>query len=163
MTLLLLLSAFAIPYVALTLAEHFFSGLITTPATRARIGLASLFVFTAVGHFVQTAGMAQMLPPSTPFRYEIIYLTGFLELLGAAGLMIPRFVKAAGVYLIFMLAALLPANIYAACNYVNFGGHGIGPIYLVVRVPFQFLLIWLTYWSTGQHWFAARTRLLSLI
>jgi hypothetical protein len=38
-----------------------------------------------------------------------------------------------------MLLCLLPANIYSAINRVDFGGHGAGPIYLLV--PFQLFVI----------------------
>jgi uncharacterized membrane protein len=53
-----------------------------------------------------------------------------------------------------MLLGLLPANIYSAFNQVDFGGHAAGPIYLLVRVPFQLFVIWWIYWSTGQRWFS---------
>ena len=39
------------------------------------------FIFTSIGHFISTEGMAAMLPPSVPYRIELIYLTGVLELL----------------------------------------------------------------------------------
>ena len=51
-----------------------------------------------------------------------------------------------------MLIAFLPVNIYAAVNRVGMGGHEWGPIYLLIRVPLQFILIgWI--W-----WFAVRGR-----
>jgi uncharacterized membrane protein len=51
------------------------------------------------------------------------------------------------------LLGLLPANIYSAFNRVEFGGHGAGPTYLLVRIPFQlFAVVW-TYFATEQNWF----------
>ena len=44
-----------------------------------------------------------------------------------------------------MLLFLLPINIYAAIMYVPMGGHGWGPIYLLIRVPLQLLLMVWTY------------------
>jgi uncharacterized membrane protein len=67
--------------------------------------------------------MAQMLPAFVPYRVELIYLTGVLELAGAVGLWIPGLAKLTGVCLILMLLGLLPANIYSAFNQVDFGGH----------------------------------------
>lgn len=32
------------------------------------------------------------------------------------------------------------------------GGHGAGPAYLLVRVPFQIFVICWTYFATGQSW-----------
>jgi uncharacterized membrane protein len=51
-----------------------------------------------------------------------------------------------------MLLGLLPANIYSAFHRVDFGGHGAGPAYLLVRVPFQIFAIWWTYFATEQKW-----------
>ncbi len=97
--------------------------------------------------------MSQMLPPSLPYRVELIYLTGILELLGAIGVWIPRLTRLTGICLILMLVGVLPANIYSAMSRVDFGGHGAGPAYLLARVPFQVLVIWWTYWATEQKWF----------
>jgi uncharacterized membrane protein len=92
--------------------------------------------------------MAEMIPPFIPYRVELIYLTGVLELLGAIGVWIPRLVRITGLLLIIMLIGLLPANIYSALNRVEYGGHGAGPAYLLVRVPFQLFVIWWTYFAT---------------
>ena len=63
-------------------------------------------------------------------------------MLGAIGVWIPRLMRLTGLCLILMLVCLLPANLYSAVNRVDFGGHGAGPAYLLVRVPFQLLVIW---------------------
>jgi uncharacterized membrane protein len=152
MTLLFLLLILTIPYLLLTLADRWISGFTVAPATRARVGLSLFFIFTSIGHFVRAGEMAEMLPPSVPFRTGIIYITGILELLGAIGLWIPRLVRLTGFCLILMLICFLPANIYSAFGRVDFGGHGEGPAYLLLRVPFQFLLIWWTYKATEQKW-----------
>jgi uncharacterized membrane protein len=96
--------------------------------------------------------MAAMLPPSVPYRVELIYLTGVFELLGAVGVWVPKLMKITGVCLILMMLAVLPANIYSAFNHVEFGGHEYGPIYLLVRVPFQLFVIAWTYVATEQRW-----------
>lgn len=126
------------------------------PAARARVGLTFFFLFTALGHFVRTEEMALMLPPSVPYRVGLIYFTGVLELLGAAGVWVPGLMRLTGLCLILMLIAVLPANIYSAVQRVKFGGHDAGPAYLLVRVPFQFFVIWWTYFATGQKWLRRR-------
>ena len=97
--------------------------------------------------------MAEMVPPAIPSRVTVIYLTGILELLGAVGIWIPQLTRLTGFCLILMLVCLLPANIYAALHRVDFGGHGSGPVYLLVRIPFQLLVILWTYFATNQNWF----------
>ncbi len=158
MTLLQLILILVVPYIFLTLAGKFLLLAACQPTTRARLSLSFFFAYTAVMHFVETEGLMNMLPSTFLFRAEIIYLAGVLELLGAVALLIPRFTKMAGVYLTVMLAVLLPANIYSAFNHIDFAGHGIGPIFLLVRIPFQYLLICLAYWSTGQKWFEVQTQ-----
>ena len=126
--------------------------------TRARVGLSLFFAFAALGHFIWTEEMSRMLPPSFSFRVELIYITGVLELLGAIGVWIPSLTRLTGICLILLLVGVLPANIYSAISYVDFGGHASGPVYLLLRVPFQLFLIWWTYWATEQNWFSARAR-----
>lgn len=153
MTLLLLVLLLVAPYLILGLAGRVFAGLNISPARRARVGLSLFFIFAAIGHFVLTEEMAAMLPPFVPYRIELIYITGVLELLGAVGVWIPRLVRLTGLLLILMLIGLFPANVYSAINRIDFGGHGAGPAYLLVRIPFQLFAIWWTYFATEQDWF----------
>lgn len=152
MQLLFLLLLLLAPFLLLSLLGTRIERLRMSPASRARVGLSLFFAFTAIGHFIRTAEMAAMLPPSIPYRVGLIYVTGVLELLGAIGVWIPRLMKLTGVCLVLMLVGILPANIYAAIHHVDFGGHAAGPAYLLVRVPFQLLLIWWTYFATEQNW-----------
>jgi uncharacterized membrane protein len=153
MTLLFLLLLLVAPYLIITLLGRRVAGFQIAPPRRARVGLSLFFVVTAIGHFISTEEMATMLPPAVPYRVELIYFTGVLELLGAMGVWIPRLMRLTGLLLILMLIGLLPANVYSAINRVDFGGHGAGPAYLLVRVPFQLFVIWWAYFSTEQDWF----------
>ncbi len=148
MTLVVLFLLLTFPYLILTVVGKLSPRFEIAPAIRARAGLSLFFTFSATGHFVRTEGMAEMLPPAVPYRTEIIYITGILELVGAIGVWIPRLTKLTGFLLIVMLIGLLPANIYSALNRVEFGGHGAGPVYLLVRIPFQLFAIWWTYFAT---------------
>jgi uncharacterized membrane protein len=148
MMLLFLFLLLVIPYLLLTLVDGWRSGFKIRPSTRARVGLSLFFIFTATGHFVKAEEMSQMLPPSVPYRLEIIYGTGVFELLGAIGVWIAPLMRLIGFCIILMLICFLPANIYSAMNHVHFGGHGEGPGYLLFRVPFQFFVMWWTYYAT---------------
>ena len=99
-----------------------------------------------------------MLPAFVPYRVALIYFTGILELLGAIGVWIPRLRKLTGFLLILMLIGILPSNIYSAINRIEFGGHGAGPAYLLIRIPFQLLVIWWTYFATEQNWFQRKPK-----
>ena len=108
---------------------------------RARIGISLFFGFTALGHFIRADEMSAMLPPAVRYRLAIVYLTGILELLGATTLWLPGLMRPAGKCLILMLVCFLPANIYSAIYRIDFGAHGAGPAYLLVRFPFQLFLM----------------------
>ena len=144
MTNLIILTALlGVPFAVVTALQHRAGTSPTSAALRYRIGASLLFGFTGMGHFFQNAAMAEMLPSIVPYRAEIIYATGGLELLGAIGLWVPQVRRLTGLLFIVMLLGVLPTNVYAAFNHVNFGGHQLGPTYLLLRVPFQFvLMVW---------------------
>jgi uncharacterized membrane protein len=112
-----------------------------------QIALSAMFLFAGISHFVLADGMVNMLPPFFPFRYEIIYATGLMEIGLAMGFLFSHSVKLTGILAIAFLIAVFPSNVYSALNSVDFGGNVAGPIYLLFRVPMQFFLIawiWVT-------------------
>jgi uncharacterized membrane protein len=135
-------------YGGLTLLNVAVPGVHLSRSLRGRISLALFFVFTGISHFFMPEAFAEMLPPAVPLRIEIIYLTGLVQILGAIGVLIPRLERLASMGLILFLVSVLPANIYSAFNYVEFGSHEAGPIYLLARIPFQvFLIGWAYYFG----------------
>ncbi len=56
-------------------------------ALRGRVGVALVFAFTGVGHFIKTAAIAQMLPAWVPGRLPLVYLSGVFELLAAVAIL----------------------------------------------------------------------------
>jgi uncharacterized membrane protein len=115
-----------------------------------RIGLAAVFAFTALGHFVKTDEMMAMLPATMPARRPMVIVGGFLELMFAVGILLPALAKATGLAICVFLVLVTPANVYSALKKIDFGGHVAGPRYLLVRLPLQLLLL---LWS---YWFAVR-------
>jgi uncharacterized membrane protein len=111
-----------------------------------RSGLALVFAFTALGHFVKTDAMTEMLSPSIPGRRALILASGIFELLLAMLLLAWPKSRLLGLTTIGFLVAIFPANVYAAFQRISFGGHSVGPIYLLLRAPVQLLLILWTYW-----------------
>ena len=120
-------------------------------ALSGRIAMSVMLVFTAIAHFVFTKGMAMMLPGFIPYKTETVYLTGIIEILAATGLLIPRFKIITGWLLIAFFILILPANIYAAVNHIDYqkgsyDGNGID--YLWFRIPLQIFFIAWTYFSS---------------
>jgi uncharacterized membrane protein len=133
-------------YGGLTLLNAAIPSLRLSQSLRGRISLTVLFIFTGLSHFFMPEEMAQLIPAFVPMRTEIIYVTGVLEILGAIGLLVPGLERLAAIALILFLIGVLPANIYSAFTYVDFGSHELGPIYLLARVPFQLFLVGWAYY-----------------
>jgi uncharacterized membrane protein len=111
-----------------------------------RLGLALVFAFAALGHFVKTNAMAEMIPPSVPRRRALIQVSGVFELVLAILVLAWPKSRLVGFIIIGFLIAVFPSNVYAAVRRVDFGGHSAGPRYLLVRAPLQVLLVLWTYW-----------------
>jgi uncharacterized membrane protein len=118
-----------------------------------RVGLAVMFLFTAVAHFnSMRADMIRMVPPAFPNPELLVTFTGICEILGALGLLVKRTRKAAAVALIVFLIAVLPANIHAARSGITLRGAPATP--LVPRIALQVFFIGLVWWSgvaTGKR------------
>ncbi len=123
-----------------------FSGRKTSIKAAACFVLAALFLFTGTAHFLKPDLFLKIVPPMLPFPLALVYLSGFFELAGAAGLLIPKFRKAAAYGLAALLIAVLPANIYMAMAHISFGNFMDQPLYHCIRIPFQAVLIAWVLW-----------------
>ncbi len=142
-TLIVLLGMFLVSFILLWVVYKRFYFM-----RAGRIALSAMLLFTAIGHFAFTEGIAMMLPMFVPFKKEIVILTGILEIALAVGILIAHYRSITGWSLIVFLVLALPANIYGAINAVNYqlANHdGPGPDYLWFRIPLQFLFIVWTY------------------
>ncbi|MGO1539189.1 MAG: DoxX family protein [Leucobacter sp.] len=84
-------------------------------------GMAVVYIFTSVTHFVepQRSGLVAIIPPFIPAPELVVTLTGFAELVLAAGLLIPKTRRWAALASIALLIAMFPANIIAASGVDN--------------------------------------------
>lgn len=109
------------------------------------LALALLFATSGVGHFVFADAYARAIPEWLPHRAFLVLISGVLELLGAVGLLIPALRVVVGWCLLALLVAVFPANIQILATVRAADG----PIWietlLWIRLPLQFLLIWLVY------------------
>ncbi|MER5425977.1 DoxX family protein [Streptosporangium roseum] len=118
--------------------------------------MAVMLVMTASAHFVPAsveimpnhADLVGMVPPFVPYPGVMVYATGVLELLGAAGLVLAATRRAAAICLVLLFVLLLPANIYAAVADVPFSGDEATPLW--VRIPEQLLYIAVVLWAARR-------------
>ncbi|MDI3321850.1 DoxX family protein [Pinibacter soli] len=109
-----------------------------------RIAMCVMLISTGIAHFVYTNGMIMMLPKFIPLRKPLVHLTGIMEIVAAITLLIPSWQFVTAIFLIAFFIVLLPANIYAAYNHINYEKatyDGDGLNYLWFRVPLQILFI----------------------
>ena len=80
------------------------------------VGLAAMFVMTGFAHFApgMRRDLIAIVPPRLPAPASLVTATGLLELLGAAGLLVPTTRVAAAVCLLVLMLAMFPANVYAS-------------------------------------------------
>lgn len=85
----------------------------------------------------------RIVPPGLPWPEALVAASGFFELIGAAGLLLPRWRRAAGIGLFVLTVCVTPANVYMLVRADLFPQV---PIWmLVARLPLQALLLW-TIW-----------------
>jgi uncharacterized membrane protein len=145
--LIVLLVSFAVSLIAVRALRGSFDHLLA-----GRIAMAAMLLFTSVAHFAFTKGLTMMMPEAIPYKTQLVYATGIIEITAALALLISApLARLSGWVLIVFFVALLPANIHAALRHIdyekaNFGGHG--PSYLWFRVPLQLFFIGWTYFFT---------------
>ena len=113
--LIVLLSVFAISLVIVGFSRKKFEF-----ALSARMAMSFMLLFTTMGHFMFADGMALMIPDFIPARTFLVYLTGVIEVAAAIGLQVSRLRKLTGWLLIAFFILILPANVYAAMNNLNY-------------------------------------------
>ncbi len=108
--------------------------------------MSIFYVSVGVNHFTIPEWFLQIVPPHLPYKLELVYISGFLEIILGVMLLIPttRFYAAWG--LILLLIAVYPANIYLAQT--NGAAMNTTPLVAWGRLPFQFVFIALAYWHT---------------
>jgi uncharacterized membrane protein len=108
--------------------------------TPLRLALAGMFLLTASAHWgKRRPDLVRMVPPRFPRPDLLVTATGVLELLGAAGLLLPPLARFAAAGLALLLLALFPANVHAARTGLTIAGRPVPA--LVPRVLLQLVFL----------------------
>lgn len=110
--------------------------------------LCVCIIVVGITHFVKPEQYARIVPPQLPYPIELVYISGFFEILGGIGLAIPYVSVAAAWGLIALFIAVFPANINLAVNNIQIDGIPHSPLLYWVRLPFQAVLIAWAWWYT---------------
>jgi len=109
--------------------------------------ISSIF-YTIVGvkHFIEPDYFLSIIPPYLPFHIELVYISGFFEMLFGLMILFPKYRYYGSIGLILLLIAIFPANIYLAQNKEAQEAIGTSQQIAIWRLPIQGILIWIAYW-----------------
>jgi uncharacterized membrane protein len=104
-------------------------------------------------HFFRATTTASIIPPVFPAPLLLVFITGIFEIVGAIGLFVPKFRRAAALCIAIMMVAIIPANVYAAGRTVD-GLHMPG---IIPRTAMQ--LVYIVLVLLAGYGIPGRTRL----
>jgi uncharacterized membrane protein len=115
-----------------------------------RVVLAVSIIVVGITHFAKPQVYVKIVPPQLPYPLELVYISGFFEILGGIGLLIPFVSVAAAWGLIALFIAVFPANINLAVNNIALEGIPHNQTLYWLRLPFQAVLIAWAWWYTRK-------------
>ena len=104
------------------------------------------YISIGLSHFTDPNWFLQIVPPYLPYKLDLVYISGFFEIIFGIMLITPSLKHYAAWGLILLLIAVFPANIYLAQT--NGAAMNTSPLVAWARLPFQFLFIGIAYWHT---------------
>ena len=110
------------------------------------IVMSWFYISAGLLHFTNTNWFLQIVPPYLPLKLELVYVSGFFEIIGGFGVLVARLRKLAGWGLLALLISVYPANIYMALNPELFPEYSISLLYF--RLALQFLFFYWAYTVT---------------
>jgi len=113
---------------------------VTAERTKDVTGLAAILATSGVIHLVRPETYEPIMPDFVPAHREVIYASGVVELVCAAGLMSSRFRKPAGWVSVALLMAVFPANLKMAADSTKTSNTGFKAV-AIGRLPLQVPLI----------------------
>lgn len=87
------------------------------------------------------------MPPYLPYPRALVLVSGFFQIAGGVGVLIPRLRRAAGLGLVLLLVAVFPANVHMAVQAEQLEGISVAPHLLWLRLPLQGVLIAWVWWA----------------
>ena len=118
----------------------------------ARVLSALAFMGIGVAHFTHAHLFVHIMPPYVPMHREAVLVSGFFEVLGGLGLLIPRVRRAAGIGLLLLLASVYIVNIEMALHPRPLLDGTMLPAWATWgRLPLQFAFAAVVYWVSDQR------------
>ena len=116
------------------------------------ITMSIFYINVGIKHFTDPNWFLFIIPPYlSTIGLELVYTSGFFEILLGILLLIPSYRRLAAFGLIILLVAVYPANIYLAFNKEPQEFLQVSAFKASwVRLPMQFIFLGLAYWHTKK-------------
>lgn len=111
-----------------------------------RVVLAGFMIFAGMMHFARPDFFVRMVPDSLPEPLLITWASGLFELVLGAAVLVAKTRGAAGIGLMALYVAVLPANINMALHPLQTGAADVAPWLLWARLPLQAVLMAVAWW-----------------
>jgi len=108
------------------------------------------YIYIGIRHFTEPDFFLSIMPNYMSLHLELVYLSGFFEVLFGVMLLINKYRVVAAKGLILLLIAVFPANIYLAQSSLAQSLLGITQETAIIRLPFQILFLLFAYWFTKK-------------
>jgi uncharacterized membrane protein len=118
------------------------------PKRVVRILAALAMVSIGIAHFVNPNAFVKIVPKIAPDPWPMVavLVSGFFEIAGGIGLLIPRVQRIAAIGLVLLYVAVFPANINMAMNDIQPDGFHVPAAAMWLRLPFQIAFIAIAWW-----------------
>lgn len=115
------------------------------PKRLALLLLAIAFIAAGINHYLQPDLYVSIMPPYLPVHLELVYLSGFFEIMGGLGILFVRLRIMAAIGLLLLTVAVFPANLHMALHPQDFAH--VAPAWVwYARLPIQLLVLAWIYW-----------------
>ena len=86
------------------------------------------YIVAGALHLIEPEPYLRIMPSYIPWHPAMVRISGFFEILGGLGLLVPATCRTAAWGLVALLIAVFPANLYMAMYPVEAGAASIAPV-----------------------------------
>ena len=110
--------------------------------------ISILYITIGINHFLKPNFFLEIVPPFIPFKLEVVFISGFFEIILGVSILFKKTRKLASLLIIVLLVLVFPANIYLYVSETPRISLNITKSQALYRMPFQLSLIIISYWHS---------------
>jgi len=109
-----------------------------------------LYIIIGIKHFINPDFFITIVPPYISYKKEVVLLSGSIEVILGALLLINQTRRLASWGIILLLISVFPANIYLYISEIPREILEISKNQALLRMPFQIALVIIAYWHSKE-------------